>query len=184
MFGLLLLAFALSMDAFAAAICQGAVQRRAGALALAIGLAFGLAQGLMPLLGYALSLAFTASLSAVDHWIALILLVLLGGRMIREGLERQADDCAPPLSGWHLLVTAVATSIDAAAAGVTLPLLGRPVLLACAVIGATTALISAGGVWLGSHVGTRLGKPAELLGGAVLIGLGVKIFVQHQYFGG
>ena len=83
-----------------------------------------------------------------------------------------------------MLATAVATSIDAAAAGVTLPLIGRPVLLACSVIGGTTALISAGGVWLGSHVGTRLGKPAELLGGAVLIGLGVKIFVQHQFFGG
>jgi putative Mn2+ efflux pump MntP len=183
MFGLLLLAFALSMDAFAAALCQGAVQRRAGLLALGIGLLFGIAQGVMPLLGYALNLAFTAWLQTVDHWIALILLGLLGGRMIREGLGRAPDECAPPLTGWQLLMTAVATSIDAAAAGVTLPLLGRPILLACGVIGATTAAMSAGGVWLGSIAGARFGRPAELLGGAVLIALGLKIFVQHQFLG-
>ena len=184
MFGLLLLAFALSMDAFAAALCQGAVQRRAGLLALRIGIVFGLAQGVMPLLGYGLSLIFSASMAAADHWIALVLLALLGGRMIREGLGREAGECAPPMAGWQLLAAAVATSIDAAAAGVTLPLLDRPILLACAIIGATTALLSAGGVWLGSIAGARFGKPAELLGGAVLVALGVKIFVQHQFFGG
>jgi putative Mn2+ efflux pump MntP len=184
MFGLLLLALALAMDAFAASLCQGAVQRRAGMLALKIGLAFGIAQGVMPLLGYGLSLAFTAWIAALDHWIALILLGLLGLRMIREGLGRAEGECAPPISGWQLLAAAIATSIDAAAAGVTLPLLGLPIPLACATIGAITFLISAGGVWLGSIAGTRLGKPAELLGGAVLIGLGVKIFVQHQFLGG
>jgi putative Mn2+ efflux pump MntP len=184
MFGLLLLAFALSMDAFAAALCQGAAQRRAGLLALGIGLVFGLAQGIMPLLGYGLGLVFTASLAAVDHWVALVLLVLLGGRMIREGLGRAEGDCAPPMAGWQLVAAAIATSIDAAAAGVALPLLGRPILLACAVIGATTAALSAGGVWLGRIAGARFGKPAELLGGAVLIALGVKIFVQHQFLGG
>jgi putative Mn2+ efflux pump MntP len=184
MFGLLLLAFALSMDAFAAAICQGAVHRRPGVIAVKIGLAFGLAQGVMPIIGWWLGLALTSYIQTIDHWIALLLLGLLGGRMIREGLEREAGECAPPMGGWQLLVAAVATSIDAAAAGVTLPMLGRPILLACGVIGVTTALVSAGGVWLGSIAGTRLGKPAELLGGAVLIGLGVKIFVQHQFFGG
>jgi putative Mn2+ efflux pump MntP len=184
MFGLLLLAFALAMDAFAAAVCQGAVQRRAGRLAVTIGLAFGAAQGLMPLLGWSLSLAFAAWFAAVDHWIALFLLGFLGARMLHEGLARDEGECAPPIGGWSLLAAAIATSIDAAAAGVTLPLLGRPILLACAVIGGVTALVSGGGVWLGSAAGTRFGKPAELLGGAVLIGLGVKIFVQHQFLGG
>jgi putative Mn2+ efflux pump MntP len=184
MFGLLLLAFALSMDAFAAAICQGAVQRRPVPAALRIGLAFGLAQAAMPLIGWSLSVALAARIEAVDHWIALILLGLLGGKMIREGLAREDGECAPPMRGWHLLTAAIATSIDAAAAGVTLPLLGRPILLACGVIGATTFLISGAGVFIGSAAGSRFGKPAELLGGAVLIGLGVKIFIQHQFFGG
>jgi putative Mn2+ efflux pump MntP len=184
MFGLLLLAFALSMDAFAVAVCQGAVHRRPAAIALKIGLAFGVAQGVMPIIGWSLGLALASVIETVDHWIALLLLGLLGARMIREGLGREAGECAPPIGGWHLLAAAIATSIDAAAAGVTLPLLGRPIWLACSVIGGATALISGGGVWLGSIAGARLGKPAELLGGAVLIGLGVKIFVQHQFFGG
>ncbi|MDB5721203.1 MAG: hypothetical protein JWP15_1821 [Alphaproteobacteria bacterium] len=184
MLGLLLLAFALSMDAFAASVCQGAVQRNPGSLAIRIGLVFGAAQGLMPLIGWSLSLAFASVIDAVDHWIALILLSFLGARMIREGLAREPGECAPPIAGWHLFVAAIATSIDAAAAGVTLPMLGLPILLACGVIGATTALVSAGGVLLGSAAGTRFGKPAELLGGAVLIGLGVKIFIQHQFLGG
>ena len=180
---LFLLALALAMDAFAAALCQGAVAGPARGTALRIAAAFGAAQGLMPLVGWSLGLAFAAVAAALDHWIALLLLGLLGARMIREGWTRDPDQCAPPLAGWALLAAAVGTSVDAAAAGVTLPLLGRPVAFACAVIGATTALICFGGVHLGRAAGARLGKPAELLGGAVLIGLGLKIFVEHQFLG-
>jgi putative Mn2+ efflux pump MntP len=184
MLTLFLLALALAMDAFAAALCQGAAAGSAGGTSLRVAGAFGAAQGLMPLVGWALGIAFASAVQAVDHWIALVLLTLLGGRMIREGLARDEADCAAPLAGWALFLASIGTSVDAAAAGVTLPLLGQPLLLACGIIGLTTAVLSFAGVYLGKAAGARLGKPAELLGGAVLILLGIKIFVEHQYFGG
>lgn len=183
MLALFALAVALSMDAFAAALCQG-VGRPGLVRALAVGGAFGAAQGLMPLAGWGLGIAFAGVISELDHWIALALLGFLGVRMIREGLARGADDCAPTLSGPALLAAAIATSIDAAAAGITLPLLELPIWFACAVIGATTAVLSTAGVWLGGVVGARLGRGAELFGGATLVALGLKIFVEHQFFGG
>jgi manganese efflux pump family protein len=184
MLALLILSFALAMDAFAASLCQGAVAGDARGTAIRVGAAFGAAQGLMPLIGWSLGLAFAAIVQAVDHWIALVLLGLLGGKMLWEGFSKGADDCVAPMGAWALFVASVGTSIDAAAAGVTLPLLGQPVLLACAVIGATTAVLCFAGVWAGRSVGARLGRPAVLLGGAVLAGLGVKIFVEHQFLGG
>jgi putative Mn2+ efflux pump MntP len=104
--------------------------------------------------------------------------------MLQEGWVRDPAECAPPLAGWTLFAAAIGTSVDAAAAGVTLPLLGKPLALACAVIGATTAAACFGAVHLGGAVGTRLGRPAEMLGGVVLIALGIRIFVQHHFFGG
>ena len=183
MIALITLAIALAMDAFAAALCQGAVARPGARGALAIGAAFGSAQALMPLIGWALGIAFASVIRNVDHWIAFLLLGFLGVRMIREGLSRDEGECAPPLAGWALLSAAVATSIDAAAAGVTLPLLEQPVLIACGVIGATTAAICYAGVHLGAAVGTRIGKWAEIFGGAALVALGLKILIEHQFFG-
>ncbi|TMJ17088.1 MAG: manganese efflux pump [Alphaproteobacteria bacterium] len=184
MAALIFLALALAMDAFAAALCQGAVVRSVRGEALRIGGAFGLALGLMPLIGWSFGLLFATVAASLDHWLALVLLGGLGIKMLREGLAREEGDCPQPIRGWALLVAAIATSVDAAAAGVTLPLLGQPVLLACAVIGTATAILCAAGVHIGAAVGARLGKPAELAGGAVLILLGVKIFVQHQFLGG
>lgn len=182
---LVALALALAADAFAVALCQGAAARSGMRGALRIGAAFGAAQALMPLLGWAAGVAFASAIRDVDHWIAFVLLALLGARTLREGLSAEAGcDAAPSLSGWALLGAAMATSIDAAAAGVTLPTLGAPVLVACAVIGGVTLLLCAGGVLLGAAGGARLGKRAEVLGGVALILIGTKILVEHIFFGG
>lgn len=185
-----LLALALSMDAFAAALSQGAVARPRPRLAgaLRVGLAFGLAQGLMPLLGWSLGLAFAPVIRDVDHWIALGLLSLIGGHMVHAGLsDRQApavERALPLVRGWPLLAASLATSVDAAAAGVTLSVLDRPVGLVCAVIGLVTLAVSTAGVMIGRIAGAVAGRKAEIAGGLVLIGIGVKIVIEHVYFGG
>ena len=182
---LILLALALSMDAFAASLSQGAAARASATLAgaLRIGAAFGSAQAIMPLLGWALGLAFASVIRNMDHWIAFVLLAAIGGRMMHGGLATGVDDnnSMPLITGWALAGIAVATSIDAAAAGVTIAFLQQPVLVTCAVIGTVTFLLSSAGVLLGGTLGTVVGKRAELLGGIVLIGLGCKILVEHQF---
>jgi putative Mn2+ efflux pump MntP len=182
MLALALLALALSMDAFAAALSQGAAGADRGA-ALRIGAAFGFAQGAMPLLGWGLGLAFAQVLRAVAHWIALVLLSALGLKMLREAFS-EAEGTPKQLAGWALFTCAVATSIDAAAAGLTLPTIGLPILLSVATIGATTALLSYGGVLAGRAAGQWLGRYAEVAGGLILIGIGVNIFIDHQFLGG
>lgn len=182
MIALFLLALALSMDAFAAALSQGAAGAGRG-VALRIGAAFGLAQGAMPLLGWGLGLTFAELLQAVDHWVALLLLTALGLKMLHEAFA--SEDSAPnQLAGWALFTVAIATSIDAAAAGLTLATLGIPIFLAVATIGATTFLLSYGGVLAGRAAGQWLGRYAEVAGGLILIGIGAKIFIAHQFPGG
>jgi manganese efflux pump family protein len=181
---LLALAFGLAMDAFAVSVAQGAARRTGIRGALAIGAAFGVAQGLMPLIGWALGTAFAGWIGRIDHWIAFVLLGVLGGKMLREGLAGHGATPAPALIGWTLLGAAIATSIDAAAAGITLPMLGSPIATACLVIGTVTAALCVAGVLIGQASGGRLGKAAEILGGLVLIGIGVKVLVEHLFFGG
>lgn len=172
----------LSMDAFAASLGQGAATSRRSRVshALKVGLAFGLAQGIMPLIGWGLGVAFHEMFQAVDHWIALVLLTILGVRMMRASLHA-CDVQASAATGWQLGALAVATSIDAAVAGLTLALLEIPIPIACMIIGVITFLISAGGVLLGRAAGCRLGSVAEVVGGLILIALGAKIFIEHQF---
>jgi putative Mn2+ efflux pump MntP len=178
---LLVLALALAADAFAVALCQGAAARPGWRGAARIGAAFGAAQALMPLVGWGLGVAFADAIRAVDHWVAFVLLVILGAKTLKEGLTPDDASCdpTPSLSSWALLGAAMATSIDAAAAGITLPTLGAPVMLACAVIGVVTLLLCAAGVFIGAASGARLGKKAEIVGGLALIGIGAKILVEH-----
>jgi manganese efflux pump family protein len=180
---LVALAAALAADAFAVALCQGAVARPGVRDAVRIGTAFGLAQAVMPLIGWAAGVAFASVIRDVDHWVAFGLLAVLGGRTLRDGLRDEPGDCTI-LSGWALLGAAVATSIDAAAAGVTLPSLGANVAVACAVIGGVTLGLCAAGVFLGAAGGQRLGKRAEIVGGILLLLIGTKVLIQHVYFGG
>lgn len=185
---LLFLALALSADAFAVALCQGAGAggRLGPRRALTIGAAFGAAQGLMPLLGWGLSVAFAGVIRAVDHWVAFALLALIGAKMIHEGLQSGEADCEarPALLGWSLLAAAIATSVDAAAAGVTLTLLPTPVWASCLAIGLVTLTLCAGAVVAGGRLRVALGRRAELLGGLVLIALGLKILLEHTIGGG
>lgn len=188
MSALIILAIGLSMDAFAASLSQGARARAMPTLAdvMRISVSFGLAQAFMPLLGWGLGLAFASVINSVDHWVAFALLGMIGAHMIYEGLLPQADEEKTHrlASGKTLFVLAIATSIDAAAAGITLTLLGQPVLFACAVIGLVTLAMCMAGVMLGKVAGSALGRRAEILGGAVLIGLGTKILIAHIYFAG
>ena len=185
---LFLLALALSMDAFAVAVGQGAAARHPTVReAIRVGLAFGSAQALMPLIGWALGLALASVIREIDHWIAFVLLTLIGCRMIYGALNAPRGDPVTPAStatGWALISAAIATSVDAAAAGVTLPLLDQPVLIACAMIGMVTLVLSTAGVYIGAAVGAMVGRRAELLGGLALIGIGTKILIEHLYFGG
>lgn len=182
---LLALALALAADAFAVALCQGASARPGWRGAARIGAAFGAAQALMPLIGWGLGIAFATIIRDIDHWIAFGLLGLLGLKTLKEGLtaDEQEGGPTPSLSHWALFGAAMATSIDAAAAGMTLPAFDVPVLLACAMIGGVTLLSSAAGVFIGAASGARLGKKAEVLGGLVLILIGTKILIEHLYFG-
>lgn len=177
MLSLLILALALAMDAFAVSLAQGAAGRMHVGQALVLALAFGLAQGVMPLIGWALGAALGGWFAAVDHWVAFGLLSILGVNMIRA--SRADTEADPSLKGWHLFAAAIATSIDAAVAGITLPLLGVPIALACATIGGVTAVLCFGGALGGSHAGRRLEGRAEILSGVILIGLGVKILLEH-----
>ena len=172
------------MDAFAAAVGYGARLRTRPVTgqAVGVGLAFGCAQGLMPLLGWGLGVAFVSIIRDVDHWIAFALLAAIGGHMIFEGLRRDEGQPAVRTGAWAVITAALATSIDAAAAGITLPMLDQPVLLACAVIGTVTLILSTAGVFIGTVAGTLIGRKAEVLGGWVLIGIGAKILIEHLYF--
>lgn len=176
------LSFGLAMDAFAVSVAQGACCRPGPGNAARIGLTFGVAQGVMPLGGWALGTAFDDTIRNVDHWVAFALLAFLGAKMIREGLHEAGE--ARPLFGWALLSAAIATSVDAAAAGITLPVLGAPVLLACAAIGVVTGALCFAGVLIGAVSGARIGRKAEIAGGLMLIAIGAKIWVDHQLLGG
>lgn len=181
---LILVATGLSMDALAVSICKGlSVSRVQPKHALAVGLYFGGFQALMPLIGYLLGIRFQTLISAFDHWIAFILLALIGVNMIRE--SRSDDEDAPMDAAFGpraMLPLAVATSIDALAIGVTFAFLDVSIVPAVVLIGCITCAISAGGIYLGRVVGERFQSHAEAAGGIVLVLLGVKILLEHLGF--
>jgi len=179
LFELFVIAVGLSMDAFAVSMCKGLSVSRAGlGHCLTAGLWFGVFQALMPLAGYLLGLQFQVLIASVDHWIALMLLSLIGVNMIRESRAEAANE-SPDFSPRAMLPLAVATSIDALAVGVTFAFLQVRILPAAAFIGATTFALSAAGVWLGNAVGGFFRSKAELFGGVALIAMGVKILLEH-----
>jgi manganese efflux pump family protein len=181
MLAALALALALAMDAFAVALTQGARFRHDWRSIAAIALAFGLFQGAMPLAGWQLGSFALPFIAAWDHWIAGGLLAFLGIQMIWIG---EAEGEGPPrLSGLALGAAALATSIDAFAAGITLPTLGFPPLASCALIAVVTAALSAIAILFGQRAGDRFGRHAEVAGGVVLIALGAKIAFEHLFAG-
>ena len=178
---LLLIGVGLSMDAFAVSICKGLTARQATlGRCLTAGAYFGGFQALMPLLGYLLGTRLEAFIVNVDHWIAFLLLGVIGFNMVREaGKEEEVD---PSFGPGAMLPLAVATSIDALAVGVTFAFLKVAILPAVGLIGCTTFAISLAGVWIGSRFGSRFKGWATLAGGVILCLIGLKILLEHLGF--
>lgn len=178
---LFLLALSLAMDAFAVSVCKGlAVGNTKSKHLVLCGAWFGGAQALMPLIGFLLGAAFKDYITAVDHWIAFALLAVIGIGMIREAFSPDEEGADASFAVKAMLLLALATSIDALAVGITFALLPDvDLVLALSLIGIVTFLLSAFGVKVGSHFGTRYRFTAELCGGIMLILLGTKILLEH-----
>lgn len=183
LFELFLLAIGLSMDAFAVAICKGlSMQQFNQKHAAIIALYFGAFQALMPAIGYLLGSRFQQSITAYDHWIAFILLALIGGNMIKESFDHETETSSPSIHFKEMLILAIATSIDALAVGVTFAFLQVSLIPAVSTIGIITFLISVLGVKVGNVFGTKYKSKAEFTGGFILILIGGKILIEHLFF--
>ena len=177
---LFVIAVGLSMDAFAVSICKGlAMQKCTVKKAGIVGLYFGAFQAGMPIIGFLLGVQFKRVVESVDHWIAFVLLGLIGAGMIKEALQKEEKCCCDALDVKTMLGLAVATSIDALAVGVTFACLNVKIVPAVSFIGIVTFLISAFGVKIGNQFGARWKSKAEIFGGAILIFMGVKILLEH-----
>ena len=176
---LFVIAVGLSMDAFAVSICKGlSMKKMSWKNGIIAGLYFGGFQAGMPLIGYVLGTQFKVLITSIDHWIAFILLSLIGINMIREsgGEAENLDAC---FTFKAMLPLAIATSIDALAVGVTFAFLKVQIIPAVSFIGITTFVISCAGVLIGNRFGARYKSKAELAGGVVLILMGIKILLEH-----
>lgn len=180
---LLLYAIGLSADAFAVSVCKGIYVKKVTLRESALcGVWFGGLQALMPLAGFFLGTLFADAIRAVDHWVAFVLLAMIGANMLREALEKECCQENPNGDfGYKIMfVMAVATSIDALAVGISLAMLGNVnIWYAVATIGVTTCLLSGIGVKIGNLFGNRFEKSAQIAGGVILILLGVKILLEH-----
>ncbi len=175
-----LIGVALSMDAFAVSICKGlSVKKVSAKHVLTVGVYFGGFQALMPTLGFLLGYRFESFITNIDHWIAFILLALIGGNMIREALGEDDDNENDDFSFKAMLPLAVATSIDALAVGISFAFLGVDIVTAALLIGVTTFVLSGVGIFVGNIFGSKYKSKAELAGGAVLILIGLKILLEH-----
>ena len=182
LFTLLTLAVGLAMDAFAVSICKGlAMREKVLKKGIIVGLWFGGFQALMPTIGFLLGTQFKDQITSIDHWIAFVLLGLIGINMVKEALsndEEQADDS---IAVKEMFMLAVATSIDALAVGITFAFLNVHIVSAALMIGVCTFLISFAGVKIGNIFGTKYKSKAELAGGIILILLGFKILFEHLH---
>lgn len=180
LFTLFTLAVGLSMDAFAVSICKGLAMKKAtmGKAAI-VGLWFGGFQAGMPALGYLLGTQFKDQITAIDHWIAFLLLGMIGMNMIKEARSDEEEETDDSLAVKVMFLLAVATSIDALAVGITFAFLNVNIAMAALLIGACTFFISATGVKIGNIFGTRYKSRAEFTGGVILVLLGIKILLEH-----
>lgn len=186
------IAVGLSMDAFAVSVTNGAVTKKVNfPFALRMAACFGLFQAFMPFVGWLVGTAGAGFISNIDHWIALVLLAVIGGQMVRESFSHDEEDSLPgtkeAISLKMLLAMAVATSIDALATGIILPsAVGADsvtlMLVSVGIIGLITFVLCTAGVFIGKKFGSLLSSKAELAGGIVLIAIGLKIFLDHMVF--
>ena len=186
---LLLLAIGVSMDAFAVSICKGLAMKKATLKAgLTCGAWFGGFQAIMPLIGFFLGYLFADAIEAIDHWVAFVLLGIIGVNMLKEAFSSECDCCEghdADLSAKTMFVMAVATSIDALAVGISLAMAGLPIFgfdgifSAVIQIGLCTCIFSTAGVKIGNIFGGRFERKAQIAGGVILILLGTKILLEH-----
>lgn len=180
---LFLIAVGLSMDAFAVSVCKGlAMPNCTFKKAAIVGLWFGGFQALMPAIGYILGAQFQEAIASIDHWIAFVLLALIGGNMIHEALDNDEEEADASLDVKTMFLLAVATSIDALAIGITFAFLKVNIIPAVCFIGIVTFIISFAGVKIGNVFGARYKNKAEIVGGVILILLGLKILLEHLGF--
>jgi len=187
---IVLFGISLAMDAFSVSVTDGIILKKpklfeAGKIALF----FGFFQFLMPILGYLFGTSFSAYIKAIDHWVAFTLLGFIGGKMVWEAFHEKDDCCEKnknPLDTYTLFILAIATSIDALVVGITfatpMELTLVLALLASLIIGVITFFICFFGVYLGSRCGNLLGNKADIVGGLVLVGIGIKILIEHLFF--
>ena len=176
---LLLIALGLSMDAFAVSVCKGlSVKELKPRHALLVGLYFGGFQALMPVIGWLLGYRFESMITSIDHWVAFVLLALIGSNMIREAFSEE-EELNDDFGVKTMLLLAVATSIDALAVGITFAFLSVKILPAAGTIGLTTFLLSILGIYIGHVFGARWKSRAERVGGVILILIGLKILLEH-----
>lgn len=182
---LIILAVGLAMDAFAVSICKGlSVQKYSKKQSVIAGLYFGGFQAGMPVIGWLLGRQFEGLIKSIDHWIAFVLLALIGANMIRESFKKEEENLNASFSPKAMLPLAVATSIDALAVGVTFAFLDVQIAPAVSAVGAVTFAFSAIGVKIGNVFGAKYKSKAELAGGIILICIGLKILTEHLFFGG
>ena len=177
---LIILSVGLAMDAFAVAICKGlSMSKMSWKKACIVGAYFGIFQAGMPFIGYLLGINFQAKITNIDHWIAFILLGVIGINMIKEAISNKEEKSNDSIKFKDMLILAVATSIDALAVGITFAFLKVNIWLAISLIGVITFIISVLGVKIGNIFGDKYEKKAEFAGGLILILLGVKILLEH-----
>jgi len=178
-----IIAVSLAMDAFAVSVATGTTYKNFSLYnAVRMSLFFAVFQGVMPLFGHWLGAGFEAYIVDFDHWIAFLLLAGIGGKMIRDARKHTKDEHPNPAGLWVLLMLSIATSIDALAVGVTLSLVTNYIYVAVATIGVITFVLSLIGCKAGQRVGHIFENKIEIIAGLVLIGIGLKILVQHLFF--
>ncbi len=177
-----IIAVGLGIDAFSVAIGIGAANnKKSWGPVLRLATAFGLFQFVMPIIGWLAGLTVVEIIESFDHWIAFGLLALVGGKMIREGFEKEsAEEREDQTRGWPLLMLSVATSIDALAVGFSFSVLKNPILLPAVMIGIVCFLMTVTGMIFGKVLAKIFGKKVEIFGGLVLIAIGVKILMDHS----
>lgn len=176
----ILMGLGLAMDATAVSICKGLKMKKVDyKYMIIIAGAFGLFQALMPLIGYYLGVSFKSYITSIDHWIAFVLLVIIGGKMLIEAFEDEEDCSEITYDFKEIIMLAIATSIDALAVGITYAFLDVNIYLAITIIGVTTFICCVIGVFIGNRFGIKYKGKAEIAGGIILIGLGIKILLEH-----
>ena len=177
---ILLIAIGLAMDAFAVSICKGLSMKKMNwKKALIVGAYFGIFQALMPIIGYFLGSTFEDLVTHIDHWIAFVLLVAIGGNMLKEAFANNSENCNDNVDFKTMSILAIATSIDALAVGITFAFLQANIWVSATIIGIVTFIISIIGVKIGNRFGNKYERRAETVGGFILIFMGIKILLEH-----